>query len=157
MKKLNTIVALIGVFFITTSFTLSKNKPKLKWKQGLYIITKDRGSEFELNQTGKFYDIQKTPIININHIISTSTGTTPIINGKRYPTLTLTLVAIGIDAIGKIKDEQEIGLVLNDKLRVVAKLMMFGKFQGPSITLQGTSNDSAGEFEDLKKKIDNSR
>jgi hypothetical protein len=154
MKKLNTVTISMVVFLISISFTLPKDRYQSKLEPGLYIISNDRGSEFQLNQTGKFYDVKENPIINIKHITSTVVGFTPWINGKKYPTLTFNLDSIGVYAISRIKDRIEIGLILNNKLRSVAEYTPFDTFEGSSIHIQGGKDDSVDEFNELKKDID---
>jgi hypothetical protein len=163
MKKVTTLATLIGILFLTISF-IPPDFYQTRLESGLYLVSETHSSGLELNQTGKFYILKPGPVINITHIKSTSIGVTPRINGKTYPKLSLNLDSVGIhivDSLGAVSSaqRQEIGLILNNKLKVVAQFdpFIFSKFEGPSIDIQGDSNDTSSDFRALKGVIDSAR
>lgn len=156
MKKLSVLLFLMCISCILTSFRLSRDIRNNAVQSGWYIISGDSGTQFELNNTKKYYDIDSAPIVTTKHLISTNVNMSPIVNGKSYPTITFTFDSIGTSNINKALSEfvykRQVGLILNNKLKLVAEAPF--SIKGSSISCSSSHFDLQ-QLNSLKEEVNN--
>ncbi len=157
MKKLNVLLFIVSISFTIISFRLPKKPQQGTLQAGWYIISNDSGTQFELNHTKKYYDIDPVPIVTTKHLISINVNMSPKVNGKSYATITFTFDAIGTSNMNKALAEfvykRQIGLILNNKLKLVAEAPF--SIKGSSISLSSSKFDLQ-QLKSLKEEVDTS-
>lgn len=157
MKKLNVLLFVVGISCTILSFRLPKNSHQDTLQSGWYIISNNPGTHFELNHTKKYYDINPIPIITTKHLVSTNVSMSPKVNGKSYATIIFTFDAIGTSNMNKALAEfvykRQIGLILNNKLKLVAEAPF--SIKGPSISSSSSQYDLQ-QLKSLKQEVDTS-
>lgn len=140
------------------SFRLPKKSQLGTLESGWYIISNDLGTHFELNHTKKYYDTDPVPIVTTKHLISANVNMSPKVNNKSYATITFTFDAIGTSnmnkALAEFVDKRQIGLILDNKLKLVAEAPF--SIKGSSISLSSSKFDLQ-QLKALKEEVDTSR
>jgi hypothetical protein len=151
-------LSITTAFFCAPLFLIAQSPSSKKLPSGVYDVSDMPGIRLKLANTNQYYNVAPIPVTTITHIISTTVHMGPYYNGKSYPELVIEFDKKGTNDLANLPESSpnnhQIGLILNNQLKQVAKL--FGKLTGSKISFSA-GIDGMEKLKVLKAEIDNSR